>query len=183
MMEGTDMPVYRTRALPQCDLEGRFLLPDVVVAQTREALVSFALAGIRDRGHEGLVFWAGLQHGELTTFTTVVVPEADHSAQGIFVQEPAYGRAVAEAKRVGVVILAQVHSHPGADARHSDGDDNLIIMPFEGMLSVVVPNYGVGWQRLTEAKVHQFRSRRWNLCSEASVRRGITVAPSVVDTR
>lgn len=177
------MPVYRTRPLPQCDLQGRFLLPDAVVDQTREALVSFALAGIRDRGHEGLVFWAGLQDGGLAAFTTVVIPEADHSAQGVFVQEAAYGRAVAEAKRAGVVILAQVHSHPGADARHSDGDDDLIIMPFEDMLSIVVPNYGVGWQRMTEPKVHQFRDRRWKLCSDASVQRGMTVAPILVDSR
>lgn len=182
-MDRTDMPVYRTRPLPQGDLEGRFLLPAAVVNQTREALVSFALAGLRDRGHEGLVFWAGLQHGALTAFTTVVLPDADHSAQGVFVQESAYGRAVAEAKRAGVVLLAQVHSHPGGDARHSDGDDELIIMPFEGMLSIVVPNYGIGWQGMMEAKVHQFQDRRWNLCSDASVRRGITVAPIVVDSR
>lgn len=182
-MDGTDMPVYRIRTLPQCDLEGRFLLPDAVVDQTREALVSFALAGIRDRGHEGLVFWAGLQHGPLAAFTTVVIPNADHSAQRVFVQEKAYGRAVTEAKRAGIVLLAQVHSHPGADARHSDGDDDLIIMPFEGMLSIVVPNYGIGWQDMTEAKVHQYQDRRWYLCSDASVRRGITVAPIVVDSR
>lgn len=182
-MGGTDMSVYRTRPLPQCDLEGRFLLPDALVDQTRAALISFALAGIWDRGHEGLVFWAGLQDGDLAAFTTVVIPEADHSAQGVFVQEPAYGRAVAEAKRAGVVLLAQVHSHPGADARHSDGDDDLIIMPFEGMLSIVVPSYGIGWERMTEAKVHQFHARQWNLCSDASVRRGITVAPIVVDSR
>lgn len=182
-MDGTDMPVYRTRPLPQCDLEGRFLLSDAVVDRTREALVSFALAGIRDGGHEGLVFWAGLQHGHLAAFTTVVIPDADHSAQGVFVQESAYGRAVAAAKRSGVVLLAQVHSHPGADARHSDGDDDLIIMPFEGMLSIVVPNYGVGWHGMTEAKVHQFQDQRWKLCSGPSVRRRITVAPSMVDSR
>lgn len=182
-MKGADMPVYRTRQLPKCDLEGRFLLPDAVVHQTREALVSFALAGIRDRGHEGLVFWAGLQDGDLAAFTTVVIPGADHSSLGVFVQEPAYGRAVAKAKRAGVVLLAQVHSHPGPDARHSDGDDDLIIMPFEGMLSIVVPNYGIGWQEMASAKVHQFRDRRWHLCSDRSVRRGVTVAPIVVDSR
>lgn len=182
-MDETGMPVYRTRPLPQRDLEGRFLLPEAVLDHTRDALVSFALAGIRNRGHEGLVFWAGLQHGHLAAFTTVVIPDADHSAQGVFVQESAYGKAVAEAKRAGVVLLAQVHSHPGGDARHSDGDDDLIIMPFEGMLSIVVPNYGIAWRGMAEAKVHQFHERRWNLCSDTSVRRGITVAPIAVDCR
>jgi len=32
-------------------------------------------------------------------------------------------------------ILCQVHSHPGSDTRHSDGDDELVLLPFEGMLS------------------------------------------------
>ena len=29
-------------------------------------------------------------------------------------------------------------SHPGRDTRHSEGDDTLIIMPYEGMFSLVV---------------------------------------------
>jgi len=182
-MRASDMPVYRTRPLPVCSLEGRFLLPVAVIDETREALTHFALAGSRDGGHEGVVFWAGLQNGPLTAFTTVVIPKAEHSAQGVFVSEQAYGRAVSEARRAGVVLLAQVHSHPGADARHSDGDDDLIIMPFEGMLSVVVPNYGTGWRGIVEAKVHQFQSGRWALCSDTSVHRGVTSAPIAVDAR
>ncbi|MEX2374808.1 MAG: Mov34/MPN/PAD-1 family protein [Dehalococcoidia bacterium] len=178
-----DRPVYRTRPLPQEDLRGRFLLPEAMIEQTRDALIGFALAGLRDGGHEGLVFWAGLENGPFAALTTVVVPAADHSSRGVFITESAYGSAVSEARRAGVVLLAQVHSHPGADARHSDGDDELIIMPFEGMLSIVVPNYGIGWQDLMNAKVHQFQGGRWILCLEESVRRGITIAPRVVDAR
>lgn len=179
-MDLKNIPVYRTRPLPEGDLRGRYLVTEAVIERTREALITVALAGLRDRGHEGLVFWAGLDNGSFTAFTTVVVPDADHSDRGVFVTEAAYGRAASEAKRAGVVLLAQVHSHPGSDARHSDGDDDLIIMPFEGMLSIVVPHYGVGWHEITEAKVHQFQDGRWTLCTDASVRRGITTARLVV---
>jgi len=49
------------------------------------------------------------------------------------------GRA---ARRLGLAVMAQVHSHPGADTRHSDGDDELIVLPREGMFSLVIGRYG-----------------------------------------
>jgi proteasome lid subunit RPN8/RPN11 len=177
------LPVYRTRPLPRGQLRGDFLVTDSVIGQTQRALTDFALAGIRDGGHEGLVFWAGLDQGSLTVYTTVVVPEAEHSASRVYVTEKAYGRAVAEARRAGVLLLAQVHSHPGGDTRHSDGDDELIILPFDGMLSIVVPNYGIGWSGLSTASVHQHQDGRWVLCTKESVQRGLTVAPLRVDAR
>ncbi len=52
------------------------------------------------------------------------------------------GRA---ARRLGLAVMAQVHSHPGADTRHSDGDDELIVLPREGMFSLVIGRYGEGF--------------------------------------
>lgn len=176
-------PVYRTRPLPTGELRGRFLVAESVIGETRDALVSFALAGIQDRGHEGLVFWAGWESGPLTMFTSVVIPEARHSKDGVSINEAAYGQCTRAAKARGVVVLAQVHSHPGSDARHSDGDDSLILMPFEGMLSIVVPHYGIRWNGIEEARVHEFQSGQWVLCSDRSVNRGITVAPATIDVR
>lgn len=182
-MTAFEYPVYRTRQLPVAPLVGQFLLSENVIRDTREALVASALAGLSDRGHEGLVFWAGAQHGPLTVFTTVVIPPTDHRHGGVFVTERGFGAAVRVARAQRLLILAQVHSHPGNDARHSDGDDELIVMPFAGMLSVVVPWFGVGWQRLETACVHQFQSSAWVLCTQDSVREGITVAPALVDAR
>ena len=58
--------------------------------------------------------------------------------------------------------MAQVHSHPGGDTRHSDGDDDLVLMPFEGMFSLVVADYGRG-SLLPEsgAGLHQYQDGRW----------------------
>jgi hypothetical protein len=182
-MTNFEYPVYRTRPLPERPLVGQFLLSENVFRNTRKALVDSALAGLQERGHEGLVFWAGAQHGPLTVFTTVVIPPTDHRHGGVFVTERGFGAAVRAARAQRLLVLAQVHSHPGDDARHSDGDDELIVMPFAGMLSVVVPQFGVGWHDLESARVHQFHSGKWVLCTETSVRDGITVAPGVVDAR
>jgi len=178
-----DVPVYRTQPLPRGNLSGHFLSPAVLIDDTRDALVGFALAGLDDCGHEGIAFWAGLQDRELTAFSTVIVPEAEHSHGRVLVTEAAYGKAVRAAKSVGLALLAQVHSHPGTDTRHSDGDDTLVILPYEGMLSVVVPRFGIGWTDLGSAAIHQFQLGRWVLCSPESVRQRFRVSEAVLDAR
>ena len=53
--------------------------------------------------------------------------------------------------------------------RHSDGDDELIVMPFENMLSLVAPFYGRTVSSITDFSIHQFQNHRWVLCSRDSV--------------
>ena len=85
-------PVYRMRPLPIGRLEGQFLIAEPLIAATREALVSFALAGIRDSGHEGLVYWVGRERGPLRVLLSVVVPNSDHAAGRVMVSEREVGR-------------------------------------------------------------------------------------------
>jgi hypothetical protein len=176
-------PVYRTRSLPAGELRGQFFLAEPVIAATREALTSFALAGIRDGGHEGMAFWAGYEAGNATVILQAIVPNAAHSNQRVMATAAAVGDAARTARRTGLGVLCQVHSHPGDDARHSDGDDELILLPFEGMLSVVIPNFGLHFEGLAGACVHQFQSGRWVLCSQESVRAHATVISSRIDLR
>lgn len=171
-----NVSVNRLRPLPEGELRGRFHVGARVIARTREALHAFADLGRIDGGHEGLVFWAGEELGHVTNYSAVIVPAATHSRFGVFVDEAAYGRAVREARSHGLLLLAQVHSHPGRDVRHSDGDDDLIVMPFEGMLSIVVPLYGVEWSGLETAGVHQYQDGRWTRCLADSVRHFMSVA-------
>jgi proteasome lid subunit RPN8/RPN11 len=175
--------VCRLKPLPVGALRGTFLFTERVFDFTRDALVSFALAGIHDRGHEGLVYWAGRELGDVTVFTSVIVPKAEHSAQRVFVPKEAVGAAARAARQSHVGILCQVHSHPGFDTRHSDGDDEMILLPFEGMLSIVAPEYGVSLGDVSELAVHQYQERRWVQCSRESVSGNFHKVPSVIDLR
>jgi len=181
----SDLPVHRTRPLPAGDLRGSFVLAESVIPATREALVSFALAGIEDGGHEGMAFWAGRESEGCgpTVILEVIVPDAEHSNQRVMASAEAVGSAARVARAHSVGILCQIHSHPGRDTRHSDGDDRLILLPFEGMLSIVVPEFGIRFTQLSQASVHQFQDGRWVLCSAASVAAGIVIAPAQVDLR
>jgi hypothetical protein len=179
----SDLPVYRLTDLPRGDLQGGFFLTRDLLLATRDALVSFALAGIRDGGHEGIAYWAGRSVNGITLFLQVYVPEAEHGPGSVHVSAHEIGRVARHARRDGLGILCQVHSHPGSDARHSDGDDHLVLLPFDGMLSIVAPHFGVELTSIENTQVHQFQRDRWVLCSNASVRTQMTVMPSIVDLR
>jgi hypothetical protein len=57
-------------------------------------------------------------------------------------------------------------------------------MPFEGMVSLVVPWYGrVGLRPLSGLGVHQYQDGRWVLIESNSVRKRLTVVPTWIDLR
>jgi hypothetical protein len=149
----------RRTPLPTGPATGRLTVADHVVPATRAALQ--ASSG-NHRSHEGLVFWLGRTLGPDTLVLAVAVPPTEHHVDGVFVTEPAVVATTRAAHAVGLGLVAQVHSHPGRDTRHSDGDDRLILMPFEGMFSVVIADYGHG--PLLPARgtgLHQFQNGRW----------------------
>jgi Prokaryotic homologs of the JAB domain len=175
--------VNRTRPLPTGEVRGRYLVSGPMMDATRAALESFALEGIHDGGHEGIVYWLGRECEGCTIFLQAIVPEADHSWGRVVVSAAEVGRLQRAARRQQLGLLCQVHSHPGTDVRHSDGDDQLILLPFESMLSIVVPRFGVGFAGLGAAGVHQFQDKQWVYCSPASVADRLIVVPPMLDLR
>lgn len=183
MRRRAERGVHRTTPLPTGELDGQYLVTEQVLRVTREELTRFALAGIRDGGHEGLVLWGGRQGDGVTAVTTVVRSHVEHSRGRVHVDERSFGRAARRIRKAGLVLVGQVHSHPGSDTRHSDGDDELIALPTDGLLSVVAPAYGTEFEAIGDASVHQFQDGRWVLCSSESVDDQITVAPGWIDAR
>jgi hypothetical protein len=169
--------VSRTKPLPESNLRGRFLVTEEVVQSTGRALRSFHG---RTRRHEGIVYWAGIETPGETIFLHALIPVADHTWGSVFVDKSEVGRMQRVSRALGLGLLCQVHSHPGLDARHSDGDDDLVLLPFEGMLSIVAPHYGDQFG-LDTAFIHQFQDHQWTLCRSAAD--SIVVAKAVTDLR
>ncbi|HEX2879780.1 MAG TPA: Mov34/MPN/PAD-1 family protein [Polyangiaceae bacterium] len=112
--------------------------------------------------HEGLVFWAGRVVGRDSYVLAAIVPDCEHAPYRVFASEAAMGAVARVARQAHLGVVAQVHSHPGSDTRHSDGDDEMIFMPFEGMFSLVVAGYGDGSLLPEEgAGLHQFQDGLW----------------------
>jgi proteasome lid subunit RPN8/RPN11 len=155
-------PVHRARPLPEAAAIGRLVVAEPVIDATAAALRRFAG---RDGRHEGIVLWLGRTIGPTTLVMSSLVPDCDHSWGHVAVSAAQVGAATKRARTSSLGIVAQVHSHPGDDVRHSDGDDDLILMPFHGMYSIVVGRYGDA--PVLGEGVHQFQNGRWHRVTDA----------------
>jgi proteasome lid subunit RPN8/RPN11 len=156
------MSVRRHTPLPRGPAHGRLLVTDAVAEQTRWHLQRSA--GVCGHRHEGVVLWAGRADGPDTVVVAAVAVAAEHGPDFVHIPEAAVGAAARAARAHRLALLAQVHSHPGDDTRHSDGDDRLVLMPYEGMFSLVVGCYGDGPLHPTHgAGLHQFQQGQWVL--------------------
>jgi proteasome lid subunit RPN8/RPN11 len=153
------MSVHRRTPLPTGPSRGKLLVAASVPGPTLAALRTSTGP---DGPHEGLAFWLGRTLDNATLVTTVARPVLDSGYGHVFVTAERVGAIARQARALGLGIVAQVHSHPGRDTRHSDGDDRLVLMPFEGMFSLVVADYGQGGLHSDQgAGLHQYQESRW----------------------
>jgi proteasome lid subunit RPN8/RPN11 len=170
------MSVQRQTPLPRGRARGRLLVPDAVAEQTCRHLQRSAGA---DGRHEGIVLWAGWSARLDTLIVAAVAVAAEHGRGFVHIAEAAVGTAARAARAHGLALLAQVHSHPDDDTRHSDGDDRLVLMPYEGMFSLVVGRYGDGALHPAHgAGLHQFQGGRWVLINPVDT--AFLVIPTVI---
>jgi proteasome lid subunit RPN8/RPN11 len=171
------MSVYRQTPLSKGPARGRLLVTEVVAEQTRRHLQQSV--GGDGRRHEGIVLWAGRSAGPDTIVAAAVAVAAEHGRGFVHTPEAAVGVAARAARAHGLAVLAQVHSHPGTETRHSDGDDRLVLMPYEGMFSLVVGRYGDGALHPAQgAGLHQFQDGRWVLIDPVDT--SFVVVPAVI---
>jgi hypothetical protein len=171
---------YR-REWPIAPIRGSFLVTEPALGALDRILPTYRSV---DGLHEGIVFLCGIEKEDLTVLLTAIAPEADHGVGRVSCSAEQMAAVSAAARSFGLGVLAQVHSHPSPYTGHSFGDDEMIFMPFEGMLSIVVPDYGrFGVRPFDSLGVHQFQDGRWVLCERASVRRAIGISPAEIDLR
>ncbi len=147
------------RVTPDGPAVGKLLVAEQVLAPSRAALQA---SSHEHEPHEGLVFWIGRTIGPDTLVLSVVVVPTDHHRDGVFVNEHTIAATGRAARGAGLGLVAQVHSHPDVDTRHSVGDNKLITMPFHGMFSLVVADHGQGSLLPAQgAGLHQYQHGRW----------------------
>ncbi|KJK11758.1 hypothetical protein UB45_10905 [Terrabacter sp. 28] len=115
--------------------------------------------------------------------TTVSVPYAVQSAGHFTVSAEEMSRAGAHLRRHGLVRLAQVHTHPGHDTRHSPTDDQSAYSGKAGAVSIVLPWHAAGGPSPTDGTVHVHDGHGWRQLSQTDAEAFIRVIPATVDTR
>ena len=167
--------------LPVGHLQGEFFVTDGAITAA-ECL----LPGYRgpDGDHEGIVFLLGRYLGNTSIITTVVAPDANHGPGHVLCSETQFAEATTAAHDIGLGILGQLHTHPGPWTEHSEGDDVLTRMPFDGLLSLVAPWYcHRGLRPLHSLGVHQYQAGQWVLIHPDSARQHLHLLPDSLDLR
>jgi proteasome lid subunit RPN8/RPN11 len=136
------------------------------------------------RRHEGIVYWCGKQCRGDWIVTTCIAPYAYTTPGSFETSASDNAKVITALNAAGLELVAQVHSHPGGSVGHSNGDSRGALMPYEGFLSIIAPDYGCGpiWP-LTHCGVHRFESGRFRRFTTAQVEASFRLIPGFIDLR
>jgi len=148
------------------------------------ALWRSSLRTLRDYGalkSEGLVYLAGVVAAPKQMVVTSVLA-LGHQAQGgtVVVTKEEARWLLRTLRSRDEKLFAQVHSHAGA-AFHSGGDDDHATSFHTGFLSVVVPRFGSGIERIEQCAVHEYRKGRFEELPAEDVARRFDIFDPEVD--
>lgn len=153
----------RKQGIP--DVIETYYVPTAVLFETQQYIEDHG-----DSGHEGYLFWAGGVAGDAAYVTTCVYPTANARHGGVKVPLDKMTEINRELYDRDLLLLAQVHSHPGI-ARHSSVDEEKAASFHEGFVSIVVPDFGeTPVYDLRDCGVYIYnRDEKWRLLDEEEV--------------
>ncbi len=146
-----------------------YLLSDQIIQKTTDVLQEYASI---ENSHEGFVYWCGSITSKEAKITTVIAPETSSSYGRVSTSHSSNFEFIKELNKRDLVHIAQVHSHPTDWVDHSDGDNNWAPFRSEGLVSIVVPNFGTtGMLPLHKCGVHRFEKGSFRRLSNNDVKR------------
>jgi len=132
---------------------------------------------------EGLLFWSGAQTASGDIFvTTCIYPSITSCSPGHASIDAIPGaEVVSETRSQGLIVLAQIHSHPGS-AFHSSADNCNPFVFSEGFFSIVVPYFGKGgMEPLWKCRVYRYgRDEKWHELGKEDIQRTFLVVDQEV---
>jgi hypothetical protein len=140
---------------------------------------SSLLAPYADAQVEAGLYWYGIRSFEAAIVSVVGIPHQTNREGNFEVRDEDLA-ALVLAIPDELVVVAQIHTHPGSDTQHSSWDDNLAVS--QKIISLVFPGYGQN-PSLEDVGVHEFIKGRWSRLSPRDVADRIVLFPGVVDTR
>jgi hypothetical protein len=135
------------------------------------------------RSVEQVAYLDGVDDGATRIVTTVAFPNANLEPRSYRVSPEAMSEAGKHLRRLNLVRLAQVHTHPGEDVEHSPDDDRRAYSQEQGAISIVVPHYGRGTPKLDTCGFHVRGAAGWKLIPDDQLGTIVTFMPSVLDFR
>lgn len=154
----------------------RFLIAPGLLEATEAQLSSF---NTRQRKNEGFVYWAGRAAGKDCIALALYRPAARVTPGSVDISPEENTRFIRWLRENELTHVGQVHTHPPGIDVHSDGDDHWAFMKFRGLISIVVPNYGVnGMKPLSKCGIHYFDGEQFVRLKGADLRNAMVILPA-----
>ena len=154
-----------------------YLLSDQIIPKTTEILQEYASI---ESAHEGFVYWCGNITSKEAKITTVIAPKTSSSYGRVSTSHASNFEFIKELNKRGLVHIAQVHSHPTNWVDHSEGDDHWAPFRSEGLVSIVVPNFGTtGMIPLQKCGIHRFENGFFHRLSNNDVKRYFKITSKI----
>src|ERR1700687_5976800 len=131
-----------------------FVVPSNLWCATLEVFQPYARRGV-----EAGCFWYGTRSEDFALASLIAVPQQVNGKQNFHIPADSLAEMTQVASASGLVAVAQIHTHPGVDVKHSPWHDAQIVS--QNVWSVVIPNYGKQPIDLSDLGVHRFREGRW----------------------
>lgn len=135
------------------------------------------------RAVERVAYIDGMAFDELKIATTVTLPDAEMHTRHFTVSGEAMSEAGQHFRRFGLERLAQVHTHPGQDVRHSSYDDENAYSQLDGSVSIVLPQHAVRRPQVSDCGVHVRQDRGWRRLRPEEIAETIRLIPGCLDFR
>ncbi len=152
------------------------LIPEVIWQTTLEVFADYATAGV-----EAGCFWYGIRDDEKAVVALLGVPRQRNYPQHFEIDGDDLAALTEAACASGLVVVAQLHSHPGNDVNQSPWDDLRVVS--QNVFSLVLPNYGEGGCHLRDIGVHRFQQDAWTRLPVAAASAAVQFLPNLLDTR
>ena len=118
----------------------KYLVPRAILRDSATTLRS--LSGNR---RESVILWIGTRVAEVALVKRIAVPSQIASSKHFEVPLRERFRIIRDVASSGEKLLVQLHTHPN-EAFHSFVDDRIALPRHTGGISIVVANFGVGWE-------------------------------------
>lgn len=146
-----------------------YFIPNEVIHWTEVILREY---GKLSPPSEGLVYWAGERDDKKIIIKAVIAPSIISNEYWLEVGHQSNSKVIDILGDLEQIHLAQIHSHPSKWVGHSETDDKNASFKHNGLLSIVVPHFGMeGMKNLSDCGVHRFMDGRFAQLNKKYIRK------------
>lgn len=132
---------------------------------------------------EQVCYFDGFRVGGDGVAVAVVFPNAKLLAGRFEVSPDSMSQAGKHFRQLGMVRLAQVHTHPESWVGHSHWDDERAYSQLPGAMSIVLPHHARQVPALADAGIHLRAPTGWQQLSRQELDAHVRLVPSILDFR